>query len=69
MMPTTPKTCEPFTGEFTGQLPTYTSLGKLRYVFTKPYPRITKGQRYMVVIAGSRITLLPLLFPVTRGWR
>ena len=61
VMPRIPKIYEPFVGEFTGVLSTFTASDGKRYVFAKPLPRITKGLRYMMKIEGIRITLLPLL--------
>ena len=61
-----PKTVEPYVGEFTGTLSTYTSQDRRRYVFSKPHPRIMKGVRYMMVIEELRIKLLPLILEVGR---
>jgi hypothetical protein len=61
LVPAVPKTVEPYRGEFTGTLSTYTSQDRKRYVFAQPHPRIVSGVRYMVVIEGTRIKLLPII--------
>mgnify|MGYP001569351841 FL=1 len=61
MIPTVPKTHEPFIGGFTGSLSTYTAADGKRYVFAKPLPRIERGRRYMMVIEGVTIKLLPII--------
>lgn len=61
MIAPVPKQYEPFTAGFTGTLSTWVSSAGLRYVFAKPLPRITKDQRYMMVLEGKTIRLLPLI--------
>lgn len=61
VLPRIPKEYEGFVGGYTGTLSTFTTAAGLRYVFSKPNPRIEKDRRYMMVIEGKIITLLPII--------
>lgn len=61
MNPPVSRQHEPFTAGFTGELSTWVSSAGLRYVFAKPLPRIRKDQRYMMVLDGKTIRILPLI--------
>ena len=66
VLPRIPKQYEAFVGGYTGALSTFTTATGMRYVFSKPLPRIEKGRRYMMVIEGKQIRLLPLVMEVGR---
>ena len=61
ILPKIPQQYEAFVGGFTGSLSTYTAADGKRYVFAKPLPRIERGRRYMMVIVGVTIKLLPII--------
>ena len=66
MISAVPDIHEPFDAAFTGQLTTFVSQEtKLRYSFKAPYPRIVKGQAYMMVHnpVTKSIRLVPVVKP------
>ena len=62
--------CTSFLGEimadhaaFTGHLTTFHSQNGMRYAFEKPFPRIVKGQAYMMELdrEQNRIKMIPVV--------
>lgn len=63
-------TYEPFTAGFTGTLTTWQSANGTRQGIGKPFPRVVKGQAFVMKIDldKSTVVMLPVLLPDWR-WR
>ena len=57
------KTVEPFVADQPGVLTSINTQRCGRFNLQAPFPRVQKGQRFMVVVEDARCRLLPLLVP------
>ena len=56
-------TYEPYTASFTGQLTSVYLKSGRSVSFKTPYPRVMKGQPFMLKIEGQSVQMLPVFVP------